>query len=33
MSLIKKHKTKKLKNINNSLNSADFLNKRDRIDR
>lgn len=33
MSLINKYKTKHLENKNHNLNSVDFLNKRDKIDR
>ena len=33
MSLIKKYKLKKTKTSNNNLNSIDFINKKERLDR
>lgn len=33
MSQVKKYKVKKSKNPNNNLNSMDFINKKDRLDR
>ena len=33
MSIVNKYKMKKSKNSNNNLDSMDFINKRDRLDR